>query len=102
MCSLALTKLTMAAQNGVKMPMRVTPSMLAEHRSINDCWQAYNGKVYDVTAFLRFHPGGVKQLMRVAGADGTQLFSAWMCRAACRRPANATMKWRRIDGSTWT
>lgn len=61
-------------RNGVKMPMRVTPSMLAEHRSINDCWQAYNGKVYDVTAFLRFHPGGVKQLMRVAGADGTQLF----------------------------
>lgn len=56
--------------------MRVTPSMLKEHRGRNgeDAWTAINGKVYNMTAYLPFHPGGEKELMRVAGRDGTKLF----------------------------
>ena len=33
-----------------------------------------NGKVYDVTQYIPFHPGGQKILMGV-GKDGTDLFS---------------------------
>jgi len=31
--------------------------------------------VYNVTAYLPFHPGGEKELMRGVGRDGTKLFS---------------------------
>jgi cytochrome b involved in lipid metabolism len=44
---------------------------------------AINGKVYNVTAYLPFHPGGEKEMMRGVGRDGTKLFSnlpkeAWL------------------------
>lgn len=50
--------------------MRITPSELAKHKSREDCWQSYNGKVYNITPFLKYHPGGVGELMRAAGKDG--------------------------------
>ncbi|KAM0792157.1 hypothetical protein ACM66B_004855 [Microbotryomycetes sp. NB124-2] len=68
-------------RGGVTQLMRITPDMLAQHKSKDDCWQAYGGKVYNVTRFLPYHPGGVPQMMRVAGKDGTELFMkthAWV------------------------
>lgn len=55
---------------------RVTPSMLKYHtgRKGKDAWMAINGKVYNVTPYAAFHPGGVPELMRGAGRDGSQLF----------------------------
>lgn len=47
-----------------------------QHKSKEDAWSAFNGKVYNITAYLPFHPGGEDELMRVAGRDGTKLFSA--------------------------
>ena len=63
----------------------------------NDAWTALNGKVYNMTSYVKFHPGGkesfiisflrsiglinhyivigVKDIMRIAGRDGTKLFS---------------------------
>jgi len=32
------------------------------------------GKVYNVSSYLDFHPGGVEELMRGAGKDATGLF----------------------------
>ena len=62
--------------------MRVTPSELREHRTREDAWSVFSGKVYNITPFLPFHPGGEKELMRVAGRDGTKLFGAYnhLCR----------------------
>ncbi|SCV68995.1 BQ2448_2015 [Microbotryum intermedium] len=68
-------------RNGVTQLMRITPAMMAEHKTRDNCWQAYGGKVYDVTRFLKFHPGGVGEMMRAAGKDGTELFMkthAWV------------------------
>lgn len=48
--------------------------MLKEHRTRDDAWSAFNGKVYNVTSYLPYHPGGEKELMRVAGRDGSKLF----------------------------
>ena len=48
--------------------------MLKEHRTKDDAWSVFNGKVYNITPYLPFHPGGEKELMRVAGRDGTKLF----------------------------
>ncbi|KAF8206257.1 cytochrome b5-like heme/steroid binding domain-containing protein [Mycena galopus ATCC 62051] len=47
----------------------------------DDAWTAINNKVYNITAYLPFHPGGERELMRVAGRDGTYLFAsthAWV------------------------
>ncbi|KAJ8457186.1 hypothetical protein ONZ45_g18413 [Pleurotus djamor] len=66
---------------GVDTLMRIPPSVLKQHRSKDDAWSAFNGKVYNITPYLDFHPGGVKELMRVAGRDGTKLFAethAWV------------------------
>lgn len=62
--------------------MRVTPSILKEHNGRNgtDAWSAYNGKVYNITPYIKFHPGGEKELLRTAGRDGTKLFSEWISR----------------------
>ncbi|KAL7943300.1 hypothetical protein V8C42DRAFT_330295 [Trichoderma barbatum] len=56
--------------------MRVTPSMLKVQtgRKGKDAWMAISGKVYNVTPYAKFHPGGVPELMRGAGRDGTKLF----------------------------
>ncbi|KAG8853915.1 hypothetical protein FRB96_007924 [Tulasnella sp. 330] len=59
---------------GVTTLMRITPSELKQHRTRDDAWSAFGGKVYNITPYLAFHPGGEKELMRVAGRDGTKLF----------------------------
>ncbi|KAI0313157.1 cytochrome b5-like heme/steroid binding domain-containing protein [Amylostereum chailletii] len=63
-------------RGGATTLMRIPPSVLKQHRSRDDAWSAFNGKVYNITPYLDFHPGGVKELMRVAGRDGTKLFAA--------------------------
>ncbi|CAO3699120.1 hypothetical protein CU097_004662 [Rhizopus azygosporus] len=59
---------------GVPELCRVTLDELKKHKSPEDAWTAIQGKVYNITPYLKFHPGGVKDLMRVAGRDGTRLF----------------------------
>lgn len=56
--------------------IRVTPSMLKAHhgRKGVDAWTSYNGKVYNITPYLPFHPGGKGELMRGAGKDSEKLF----------------------------
>ncbi|KAM3455254.1 hypothetical protein MY3296_002442 [Beauveria thailandica] len=57
--------------------LRVTPSMLRRQtgRRGSDAWMALGGKVYNVTPYAKFHPGGVPELMRGAARDGTRLFA---------------------------
>jgi len=57
--------------------MRIPPSVLKQHNKRDDAWSAFNGKVYNITPYLAFHPGGERELMRVAGRDGTKLFGRY-------------------------
>ncbi|MFH4974359.1 hypothetical protein AB6A40_001068 [Gnathostoma spinigerum] len=50
---------------------------LAKHSSVSDCWILLGNKVFDVTAYLSYHPGGVDELMRAAGCDATSLFDQY-------------------------
>lgn len=52
----------------------VSKEELAKHSSESDCWLAIRGKVYNITRYLEYHPGGVPELMRGAGKDATSLF----------------------------
>ncbi|CCX07930.1 Similar to Cytochrome b5 reductase 4; acc. no. Q502I6 [Pyronema omphalodes CBS 100304] len=57
--------------------LKVPPSELAKHKTApDDVWMGLNGKVYNVSHYLPFHPGGERELMRAAGKDGTKLFNA--------------------------
>ena len=55
--------------------LQVTPTELRKHRKRDDCWMALNGRVFNVTAYMEYHPGGAKTLMSGAGKDATALFS---------------------------
>ncbi|GAA97705.1 uncharacterized protein L969DRAFT_91124 [Mixia osmundae IAM 14324] len=68
-------------RDGVESIMRIGPSELKRHNTKNDAWAAFQGKIYNMTPYLPFHPGGAKFLMSVAGKDGTSLFMethAWV------------------------
>ena len=54
---------------------RYTLADLKKHNREEDCWIGLSGRVYDVTRFLAYHPGGKKIVMSVAGKDATQKFS---------------------------
>lgn len=47
--------------------IQVSHSELAKHNTPTDCWMAVRGKVYNVTRYLEYHPGGQDQLLRGAG-----------------------------------
>ncbi|KAG7891875.1 hypothetical protein KL925_001819 [Ogataea polymorpha] len=47
---------------------------LQTHNKPDDCWIAINQKVYDVTEFIKTHPGGVARILRYAGNDATKGF----------------------------
>ncbi|PVI06593.1 hypothetical protein DM02DRAFT_609779 [Periconia macrospinosa] len=61
---------------GVTSLLRVTPSMLKEMngRKGKPAWSSYQGKVYNITPYLPFHPGGEGELKRASGKDGGKLF----------------------------
>ncbi|KAI4871227.1 hypothetical protein NFI96_019755 [Prochilodus magdalenae] len=52
----------------------VTEEELKKHNTRNDCWTCIRGMVYNVSAYMDFHPGGDEELMKAAGIDGTDLF----------------------------
>ena len=56
--------------------IRVTPSMLKTQNGRKGCdaWTSYQGKVYNITPYVPFHPGGKGELLRGAGKDSARLF----------------------------
>lgn len=56
---------------------RVTPSQLKWQtgRKGKDAWTSYQGRVYNISAYLDFHPGGRDELMKGAGRSSDALFA---------------------------
>ncbi|GBG28486.1 Cytochrome b5 reductase 4 [Hondaea fermentalgiana] len=63
-----------AGRNGA--PLRpITMAELRAHNSTRtDFWMALRGKVYNVTKYVPYHPGGADELARALGEDATLLF----------------------------
>lgn len=51
-----------------------TLAEVAKHNLETDAWVAIDGDVYDVTKFIKFHPGGAQLLAEHAGTDCTEAF----------------------------
>lgn len=70
------TRPTPIAKNGssVKSSQTFDMDTVAKHNSRSDCWTVINGKVYDITPYVRRHPGG-SEIVRACGIDGSTLFN---------------------------
>jgi fatty acid desaturase len=55
----------------------VTSEELSRHNKVGDLWVSIQGKVYDVTGWLKDHPGGDLPLLHLAGQDVTDAFLAF-------------------------
>ena len=57
--------------------VKINKEELKKHKSRSDCWTCINGKVFNITPYVDFHPGGVDEIMKCAGRDGTSLFNKY-------------------------
>lgn len=55
---------------------KISVRELLEHNKIDDMWMLIRGKIYDVTPYVAYHPGGSEILLRGAGKDATQLYNS--------------------------
>jgi cytochrome b involved in lipid metabolism len=49
---------------------------VAPHNNAANCWIVIENKVYDVSPFLREHPGGISMVMPYCGKDATEAFNS--------------------------
>jgi cytochrome-b5 reductase len=65
----------------VARPRDVTMAEVATHNTESDGWTVINDKVYEISPYLKYHPGGAEILRVSLGKDCTQLFRkfhAWV------------------------
>ncbi|GJQ15730.1 hypothetical protein GpartN1_g7521.t1 [Galdieria partita] len=54
----------------------ISMEQVKQHNRKDDAWLVLRGKVYDVTEYIPFHPGGEAEICRGIGKDATKLFLA--------------------------
>jgi cytochrome b involved in lipid metabolism len=47
---------------------------VAAHSTQADCWTLVFEKVYNITTYIRNHPGGASSISKICGKDGTSIF----------------------------
>ena len=52
-----------------------TASQVATHNSSSNCWLIISNRVYDVTQYIPFHPGGQSRITSRCGTDATTAFT---------------------------
>jgi hypothetical protein len=53
-----------------------TMAKVKENNSAASCWTVVSGNVYDLTQWIKSHPGGSSAILSLCGTDGTASFKA--------------------------
>ena len=48
---------------------KIDKNEFAKHSNKNDCWVSYDKKVYDVTLYLKIHPGGERSIAKYCSQE---------------------------------
>lgn len=65
------------AGTGGRRHSMVTMEEVAQHATAEDGWVVLRGKVYNITPYLKYHPGGARILAAMAGKDCTAQFNKY-------------------------
>ncbi len=71
----------------------LTAAVVAAHNTVNDCWLIIKDKVYDVTEYVPFHPGGTGAIRTWCGKEATQAFSTM----GGKGKNHSTNAWKLLD-----
>ncbi|MFA6278708.1 MAG: cytochrome b5 domain-containing protein [Candidatus Paceibacterota bacterium] len=52
----------------------LTSAVIATHNTQNSCWLTIGSNVYNITAYVPYHPGGVQAIVSLCGTDATAAF----------------------------
>ena len=58
------------------MSKTLTKAEVSAHCTSDNCWIVLHEKVYNITQFIQFHPGGRAVLLEFAGKDATAVFDS--------------------------
>ncbi|KAG0557987.1 hypothetical protein M758_11G166500 [Ceratodon purpureus] len=75
------TEPDLAGLKGQSPKRLITMQEVKQHKTEEDAWTVLRGRVYNISPYIRFHPGGKDMLMKGAGRDCTALFNkyhAWV------------------------
>ena len=61
--------------NNTVVPVGITATVVATHKTSSNCWIIVSGKVYDVTSYISVHPGGTSTIISQCGKDATNAFN---------------------------
>ena len=70
MSSLVATRTASSGEMGEELQC-YTRQEVTTHKTSKDCWIIIHGEVYNITGWLKKHPGGKNILMHYAGEDAT-------------------------------
>ncbi|GLT84194.1 hypothetical protein SLE2022_024410 [Rubroshorea leprosula] len=59
----------------------ISMNEVKQHQTEGSMWTVLKGRVYNLSPYMKFHPGGVDMLMKAVGKDCTSLFNkyhAWV------------------------
>ena len=70
------TKEPQASETTAPAGGQITGTEVAKHNSSTDCWTAIESTVYDLTSYVRDHPGGAQNITALCGLDATSVFAS--------------------------
>jgi cytochrome b involved in lipid metabolism len=54
--------------------INLSNSEIKTHNLKSDCWSTVNGNVYNLTSYVKSHPGGASVIANICGKDGSKAF----------------------------